>query len=159
MEEFYKFIEDWGTLLIAATSLLIAIISLVKSSKAQRLQNRVNELEIKIKEYELDKIEAKKAEATLSCVEARVIHISKDKYRLKIWNSGSVKVYNVSAKFEEGSQIILLDSKMPFDELEPKKSFEEHLIVHTGSARKFKITTFWEDENGNTKEKVQMGDL
>lgn len=123
-------------------SLLIAIIFLVKSSKAQRLQNRVNELEFKIKQYELDRIEAEKAEAALSCVEARVIHFSKDKYKLKVWNSGNVKVYNVSAKIEEGSQIILPESKMPFDELEPKKSFEEYLIVPTGAARKFKIMTF-----------------
>ena len=159
MTEFFNFIENWGALLISAVSLLIAVISLVKSSKAQRLQNKVNELEVRIKQYELDKIEAEKAEATHSCVEARVIHISKDKYKLKIWNSGNVKVYNVSAKFEEGSQIILPYSKMPFDELEPKKSFEEHLIVHNGSALKFRITTSWEDEYGNKKEKVQMGDL
>lgn len=114
---------------------------MIKASGAQRLQNRVNELEFKIKQYELDKIEAEKAEAALSCVEARVIHISRDECRLKIWNSGNIKVYNVSARFEEGSKIFLMDSKMPFDELEPKKSFEDHIVVHMGSARKFRITT------------------
>lgn len=159
MVAFLCFIEKWGALLVSAVSLLIAIISLIKASKAQSLQNKVNELEVKIKQYELEKIEAEKAEAALSCVEARVINVSKNKYKLKVWNSGNVKVYNVSAKFEKDSQIILMDSKMPFDELEPKKSFEEYLIVHTGSARKFRITTSWEDADGNRQEKVQMGDL
>ena len=146
-------------MLFSAASLLIAIISLIKASKAQSLQNRVNELEVKIKQYELEKLEAEKAEAALSCVEARVIHISRGKYKLKVWNSGNVKVFNVFAKIEKDSEIILMDSKMPFDELEPKKSFEEYLIVHAGSARKFKITTSWEDAAGNRQEKIQMGDL
>ena len=47
-----QFIKDWAAIVIAAISLLIAIISLVKSSKAQRIQNKVNELELKIKENE-----------------------------------------------------------------------------------------------------------
>ena len=50
------FTEDWGTLIIAGISLLVAIISLIKSSKAQRLQNTLNELEFKIKKNELERI-------------------------------------------------------------------------------------------------------
>ena len=38
-------IPDWGALFVSGISLLVAIISLIKSSKAQRLQNKVNELE------------------------------------------------------------------------------------------------------------------
>ena len=49
-------IKDWGALIIAGISLLVAIISLYKSSKAQCLQNKVNELELKIKQNELDRI-------------------------------------------------------------------------------------------------------
>ena len=53
-------IQDWGALIVAGISLLVAIISLIKSSKAQRLQNKVNELELKIKQNELDKIAKEK---------------------------------------------------------------------------------------------------
>ena len=56
LKEVVPFIKDWGALIIAGISLLVAIISLFKSSKAQRLQNKVNELELKIKQNELDKI-------------------------------------------------------------------------------------------------------
>ena len=56
LKEMVSFIKDWGALIIAGISLLVAIISLSKSSKAQRLQNKVNELELKIKQDELDKI-------------------------------------------------------------------------------------------------------
>ena len=159
MVDVVDFIKTWGALIVATASLLIAIISLIKSAKAQKLQNKINKIELSIKQHELDKIAIEKAEATRSCVEARVIQISNNKWKLKVWNSGNVKVFNVNAILEDGSEIIMVDSKMPFDELEPNKSFEEHLIVHMGSARKFKITTSWTDEQGNKQEKVQMASL
>ena len=159
MINFVFFMKEWGALILAAASLIIAIASFHKSSKAQDLQNKVNELELRIKQYELEKIETEKAATEFSCVEARVIKISRGNYRLKVWNSGNVTVYNVSASFQENSEIIIIDSKMLFEELEPRKSFEEILIVHFGSARKFKIKTTWEDKEGIVYEKEQMGDL
>ena len=43
-----RFIEQWGALILAAASLVVAVISLVKSSKAQKLQNKLSEIELKI---------------------------------------------------------------------------------------------------------------
>lgn len=154
------YIKDWAPILISVISLLLAGISLAKSSKAQKLQNRVNELEVKIKEYEVSRIEKEKAESKNSCVEARVIDMGQNKHRLKVWNSGNTKVFNVVARFEDGSNIIVADEeKLPFDELEVKKSFEIILITHMGSASKFKIVTEWDDEAGEHHIKTQMGDL
>ena len=67
-----------GALIIAGISLLVAVISLFKSSKAQRLQNKVNELELKIKQNELDRIAKEKEDAALACVEARFITVGKE---------------------------------------------------------------------------------
>ena len=154
-----SFIEQWGALVIAVASFAVAVISLVKSSKAQKLQNKLSEIELKIKNYELEKINAEKAEAEKTLVEARVIQVSKNNYKLKVWNSGNATAYNVSAEFEKESLIRILGDKMPFEELEPNKSFEEIIMVHMGSARKFKITTTWEDASGEKHEKVQTRDL
>ena len=55
-----SFVTDWGELTIAGISLVVAVIALVRSSKAEKLQSRVNAMEIKIKEYELERIEKKK---------------------------------------------------------------------------------------------------
>ena len=79
LKEMVSFIKDWGALIIAGISLLVAIISLFKSSKAQRLQNKVNELELKIKQDELDKITKEKEDAELACVEARFITVGKQR--------------------------------------------------------------------------------
>ena len=107
----------------------------------------------------IERIATEKEKAKLSCVEAQVVRQSDSKYKLKVWNSGNVNVYKVSAKIEEDSNIYISDSKMPFDELEPGKGFTENMRVILGSAPKFKITTLWEEADGSTHEKTQMGEI
>ena len=160
LQEIVSFIEDWGALILSAISLLIAIISLFKSSKAQRLQNKINELELKIKENELERIAKEKEEAELTCVEARFITVGKGKHRLKVWNSGNATAYNVTARFDGDVGIIIMDrDKQPFDELEARKSYELVLVTYGGSASKFKIITEWTDGSGKQHTKTQMGDF
>lgn len=151
---------DWGAFIVSAVSLFVAIISLIKSSKAQRLQNKVNELELKIKQYELDRIAKEKEAESLACVEARFITVGKGQHRLKVWNSGNATAYNVTARFDGDVGILIMDrGKQPFDQLDPKKSYELVLMAHMGSASKFKIITEWTDTNGVKQEKIQMGDF
>lgn len=160
LKEMVSFIKDWGALIIAGISLLVAIISLFKSSKAQRLQNKVNELELKIKQDELDKITKEKEDAELACVEARFITVGKGKHRLKVWNSGNATAYHVSARFDGDVGIMIMgQEKQPFEELEARKSYELVLITHNGSASKFRIVTEWTDSSGNQHTKTQMGDF
>lgn len=149
---------DIIALIISGISLLIAIVSFFYSLPAQKLQNKLNQMELKLKEYELAKKE--KENLKKACVEARVIKIAKGKYRLKVWNSGNETANNVIAEFNEESKIIIGDKeKMPFEILEPQKSFELWIIYHMGCANKFTITTSWEDLNGNKFSKSQMGDI
>ena len=151
LKEVVPFIKDWGALIIAGISLLVAIISLFKSSKAQRLQNKVNEL---------DKIAKEKEDSVLACVEARFITVGKGKHRLKVWNSGNATAYNVSARFDGDVGIMIMDrEKQPFEELEARKSYELILITHNGSASKFRIITEWTDSSGKQHTKTQMGDF
>ena len=151
LKEVVPFIKDWGALIIAGISLLVAIISLFKSSKAQRLQNKVNEL---------DKIAKEKEDSVLACVEARFITVGKGKHRLKVWNSGNATAYNVSARFDGDVGIMIMDrEKQPFEELEARKSYELILIMHNGSASKFRIITEWTDSSGKQHTKTQMGDF
>jgi hypothetical protein len=148
---------DAAELMVSAISLLVAIIALIKSSKAEKLQNKVNALELKIKEYELERITEEKESANLTCVEARAVKIGKGQYRLKVWNSGNATAYGVSARFDGDPKIILMDQdKQPFDELDAQKNYELIMIVHSGSEAKFRVVTEWEDGNGQHHSKSQM---
>lgn len=151
--------KEYITYIVPLFALLLSIVSLCKSAKGQKLQNRVSELELKIKEYEVAEVEKKKTEAGLACVEARVIHISSGKYKLKVWNSGQATAYKASAIIDKNANLMIMSSKMPFEFLDAGKNFEEHLIIHGGTARKFLIITTWEDADGQPHKKEQMGSL
>lgn len=155
-----NFIKNWGELLISAVAFVFSVVAMKKASKSEELQDKVNELELQIKQYEIDKINEEKEAANASCVEARFITVGKGKHRLKVWNSGNATAYNVSARFDGDVGIIIMDrDKQPFEELEARKSYELVLVTHMGSASKFKIITEWKDANGKQHTKTQMGDF
>ena len=151
------FLKLWGSLIVAGCSLLVAVISLIKASKTQKIQNQLNSLELLIKQHEFNKLTSEKEMSPF--VEAKVMHISKNNWKLRVCNLGNATAFNVVATIEEGAEIRLLDSKMPFEELEAKKSFDVHLLAYMGSPEKFKVKTTWEDENGNKQEKTQLVSL
>ena len=158
-----------GTLIVgiceavfAAAAVVISIIALKKASKADNLQNKVNELELQIKQHEIDKINKEQNEANKSLVEARVVSFGNHKYRMKVWNSGNTKAYNVKASFIDNPQgIRIFDNKgkQPFEELEPQKNYELTLLTFANCDSKFKIKTEWKDSEGKNYSKTQMGDL
>lgn len=149
-----QFFADWGGHILSAVSIIFTAVTFFLSLKSYKLQNRVNELDAKIKKYELDKIEREKEEENAFELGASAIRIGKN-YRLKIYNIGKRTAYNVSAQIE-GDAPFLLNDKMPFEELESQRSFEESLIVYSTAPRKFKVIISWQDENQNKFEKTVM---
>lgn len=148
---------EWCSLSIAIVSLIIAILSLYKSLKSQNLQNKVNDLEIKIKQHEYKEIEKKETETT--CIEARVISISNTKHKLKVWNSGNTIAYNINVEIKKESNILILQDILPYEELEPNKSFEVGLLFSMSSLHKFEVTTIWNDSTNEQKRKTQICSL
>lgn len=135
------------SIFISAASLVVALISLIRSSKIAKLDER-------IKELELEKLEAEKNAVKKPLIEARLIHMSKNNNKLKVWNSGEATAYNVDVEIDD-KEIIRLEPVTPFEKLEAGTSFEETVILAFSSSSKFKITTSWADENGNKDCKEQ----
>ena len=100
----------------------------------------------KIKKYELEEIEKEREAANRSIVEARIYNVSKGNYRLKIWNSGQVEVHNVDFQVPGELKGLVSRDKVPFEALEPRKSFEERIIYYQGIPSKFTVITTWKDE-------------
>ena len=147
-----------AALAISGVSLIVAVISFIISRKSQHLQDRVNEIELKLKEYEL--AEKEKEQQKAPCIEARINHIAKSNYKIKIWNSGNATAKNVTASWDKGSQILFFDQeKMPFEFLEPQKGFDLSISTYIGSPSKLCITTAWEDSDGQKHSKEQWCDL
>ena len=149
---------ELAAIILSILSLLLALISFIVSFKSQRLQNRVNEIELKLKQYELEKKEEEQLKIPL--IEARIIHIIKNKYKIKVWNSGNGVAKNISVSWGKISGITNFDKdKMPFEFLEPQKSFELLIIAYDFPPHKICITTEWEDEMGEQHTKIQWCDM
>jgi len=140
-------------------AIILSILSFIGSRRTKKVQDRLSNLEEKIKNYELEKIEQERKEASLSCVEARIINISKNNYSMKIWNSGKATAYNVDFQVPEECNGMIWKEKVPFEFLESGKNFDERVLVFGSSPDKFKIITIWTDENGTPYSKEQMVSL
>ena len=143
---------------ISIISLVWAIISFLISFNSQKLQNRVNTLELKIKEYELR--EKENAQIKTPCVEAMIEKITRNNYTIQIINTGNAKASNISVSWEKLDGIIIRDQgKMPYEFLDPMRWFELPLLRVDNAPRKISITTEWETEEGEKHSKVQVCDL
>ncbi|SDH44045.1 hypothetical protein [Desulfosporosinus hippei] len=153
---FNEFINDFVKYGIPFVALGLSIVSFKDSRKANKVRDRLSELEEKIKKYELEEKEKEREEATKACVEARIIKISKGNYKMKVWNSGKATAYNVDFTIPQECKGMIWRDKVPYEFLESGKNFEEHVLVHFGTPEKFKLTTTWTDEQGTSYSKEQI---
>lgn len=163
LEGIKETIKDIALYVMPIAAFGVSVIALIKSNRSLGVKVQLSEMqeqlinyELAIKRYEYEKMQA--CEQKKACVEARIINIAKNKYKLKVWNSGDIKVYNVNVTIPAEYSITIMKGKMPFEYLEPGNSFEENVIVHMGSARKFKINITWEDKQGNRGSNEQIRD-
>ncbi|WP_413376456.1 hypothetical protein [Paenibacillus taichungensis] len=129
-------------------AIIVSLLSFKDSRKANKVRDRLNELEEKLKQFALEEKEKARLDETKASIEARIINISKGKYKLKIWNSGKATAYNVNLEIPDEFKGIIYTDKVPYEFLEAGKNFEEHILVHSGTPRKFTIKTTWEDSKG-----------
>lgn len=134
-------------------AIILSIFSYIDSRKINKVRGRLNEVEERLKKYELEDKEKEREEASKACVEARIMNVAKHKYKMKVWNSGKAIAYNVDFETPPEYKGIIWRDKVPYEFLEPGKNFEEHVIVHSGTPNKFKVTTTWEDEQGINHQK------
>jgi len=144
------------TTLMALVALIVALATRHDEKKNKKIEYRLNLLEVKLKQYEIEEMEQERAKGQAACVEARITNITKNNYRMKIWNSGKVTAYNVDYSIPEEANIPIIHDKSPYEVLESGKSYEENALVHMQSASKFTVTTTWEDNKGKkfTKEQI-----
>lgn len=160
-----EIIKDIALYIMPIAAVLVSVIALIKSNKCTQVQLKLSEMEKKLQEYdlalkkyELEKIEREMNQERKACVEARIIKISQGNYKLKVWNSGDATAYNIDVEIPSEYNIILMKDKLPFEYLKPSNGFDEHVVVHMQSSRKFKIICKWEDENGGQYFNEQIRD-
>ncbi len=137
-------------------AILLSIFSYRDSRKVNRVKDRLNKLEEKLKTYELEEKEKERKDATNAYIEARIYDVSPNKYRMRIWNSGKATAYNVDFEIKGEYKGFFRRDKVPLEFLDPGKSFEERIISADGIPQKFEVVMSWEDEKGSLNSKKQI---
>lgn len=145
--------------ILSCISLLVSVFAAVLSFKAQKLQNKVNELELLIKQNEVNKMEQRKRDEQIIKLEAQVVYTVKNNYKLRISNVGEVIAYDVNAKVTEGDVRLLDVGLLPYEILEMKDHFDLTIVNSLSSSRKFKILITCKDERGKEFSKEQFCSL
>ena len=151
VKDVLDFIIIYAIPLVAFT---ISIASFQESRKVTKVQLKLNEMEEKLKKYELEELEKARTIANIPKVDARIYSISKQNHRLKIWNSGQVEAYEVDFQVPEALEVYR--DKVPFEVLDPGNSFEEIVIVFFETPRKSTIKLTWKDNTGKEYVKEQI---
>ena len=136
-------------IIISFISLIISILSYIKSTK-------VSDLDYKIKTLKLSELEEEQANKQKPFIEARIVKETDGKYKLRVFNSGDATEYEIFASIDEESKIMLYNTVMPFEKLDPGNSFDDLVIYHLGSSRKYTITTKWKDDAGAEFEDIKV---
>jgi hypothetical protein len=151
-----EFLVMMVTYVFPVIAVIVSVFSYVDSRKTNKLQERLMQVEDKLKLYELEDKEKEREESTKASVEARIVKISKETYKMKIYNNGKATAYQVEFKVPEGYERMVLRDKVPYEFLDPNKSFEEHVLVYDGTPSKFMVTTTWTDQNDTSYTKDQI---
>lgn len=153
--EIREIIDAFFTYAVPLVAIALSIVSLYESRKINKVQLRLNKMEEELKKYELEKIEKEREAVNKPIVEARIYNVSKGKYKLKIWNSSQATAYDADFEVPEKLKGLVFRDKVPFEVLEPGKSFEESVIYYNGMPPKFTVKTTWKNASGEKYEKEQ----
>lgn len=166
MELIFEIIRGVALYVMPIAAFLLSILAYLKSKECVQVklelddvQKRLNEYDLKLKQYELEKIEKERDKQKGANIEARIVKISQGKYKIKIWNAGNDKAYDVDYSIPPEYHITMIKLVTPFECLDIGKSFEESVIISMGSQRKFRIITSWKDEKGERFSNEILGSI
>lgn len=149
-------VKDIALYVMPIAAFLLSVLALAKSNRVAKMEEKLNEYDLKLKQYELEKIEQEKNKIDEACIEARIVKISDRQYKIKVWNSGTAAAYNVDYDIPQEYRIRLVKRATPFEVLEPGHNFEEYVMIHMQSEKKYKVITSWQDQEGNEYNNEQL---
>lgn len=143
-------ITSWVGLVIAAASLVVAIIAIIKSGRAQKEANAVQRRVVEIEEQrERDR----QAESTQAQVRAELRKVERS-YRLHLVNNGAVEANNIRVEIDDiplADHSVSVESDPMPDLVGPKSEISCFLGLTMSCVPPFKIKVTWDDESGTDR--------
>lgn len=133
-----------------AVSIYTIISSEVKSRKNDREQKIIKDEQDRLRKLLLEK-ETKSAINEMKAeLGVRLVNITRNNYRLKIYNRGKVEARNIEILFpdNDGDEYLAISDvqdKFPYEILHPQHGIEIIAVISSDSKTKYRIKLIWDD--------------
>lgn len=126
---------------------LLSAISLLRTRSLPRL-------ELELKQLQLEEAKAQREQMDKADVGAKFIRYgNKGEYRLKVFNKGQGKAYNIRLNILDDGNMMLNDGIFPLDSLEEHQSVELPVAIHLQSKNEMRLRFSWDDGSGSNRHK------
>lgn len=132
--------------IISIVSISVSIFVFVRQSKYEKVQNKLNEMQI-------EELQKEKAEKNKSNISAKVVNLGQSTNLIRVCNIGGIKAENIDIVFPEDFDWLIINrERLPYEFLEPGLNFDIRFAAYNGFKRMHKVKIKWK-ENGIEKEK------
>lgn len=149
--------------IIASLALLVTVIcqvrSELKSKKSDSEQRVMKEEQDRLRKLLLQKETNSAINEMKAELGARLVKISKNNYRLKIFNRGKIEARNIQIQFPDNDAdeyLVMRDiaDKFPYEVLHPQHGIEILAYMTFGGKSKYRLKLIWDDKykKGNEEE-------
>jgi hypothetical protein len=143
--------SDVIALIALLVSLYTVISSEVRSRKNNKEQEVIKDEQGRVRKLLLEKETKSAINEKRADLNANLVRIGTNKYRLKIFNRGKSEARQVELSFpdNDGNEFLVMsevNEKLPYEILYPQQSIELIAAIHLGSKAKYKIKISWSDE-------------
>ncbi|EDV5768758.1 hypothetical protein AAC43_001221 [Salmonella enterica subsp. diarizonae] len=150
-------ISDAIALAALVVSIYTIISSEIKSRKSDKEQMVIKEEQDRIRRLLLDKETKLALEEKRADLNANLVKIGTNKYKLKIFNKGKAAARSVRIAFpdNDGEEFLIMseiERKMPYEVLYSQQMIELIASIHMGSKSKYKIRLLWCDDYNKMNE-------
>ena len=148
--------------IIAFFALLLSGYATWRTHRFKKSEEELLDIQKKLNVLIIDKEKREAANEKKAELGANFITIGSNKHRLKIFNKGKATAYNVTIAFPEENNIIHkhdIDAIFPLESLERGQSVELFAVIGMHTKSKLAIHLSWQNEDGETSEKVAYATL
>lgn len=146
----------------AFSALAVAIWSAVQTSRFNRRQNVFAETAERLNKLLIDKESAVSQAQRKADVGVNFVEVTKNDYRLKVFNRGAGIARNLRLEFIAGEEVMIaseLKQKIPIPALERHQTVELMANIHMQSPRRTHIRIYWDDDSGADQHKDVWSDV
>jgi len=151
-------IPDIANAIMAGAALIVAILSLRKTTKFNTRQNEFAETAERLNKMLIERETSENLAAKRADLSANLYESGRHNYRLKVFNRGKGTARNVRLIYMNaaGETILIhgdITHKFPVPILDQHQSVELIAAIHMGSPLRAHIKLLWDDDGGEGHEK------